>query len=53
LSSHWLWARAASEVSVSVGRISSARFFLAWSMLISDVAMRRFTTLSLLVSNLT
>jgi hypothetical protein len=53
LSSHCDCAREASEVSVSVGRISSARFFFAWSMLISEVAMRRFTTLSLEVSNWT
>ncbi len=42
-SSHGCWARAATLSSVSVGASSSARFFFAWSMLISEVAIRMFT----------
>src|SRR5438067_1822969 len=42
-------ARSLTDSKVSLGSISSSRFFCAWPMLISDVAIRIVTTLSRLV----
>jgi hypothetical protein len=43
LSSQSFCARARTLSSVSLGESSSARLRRAWSMLISEVAMRMFT----------